>query len=216
MVRPASSIKALPAVLAVLVLIWSAAASAQQDKAARELEMLRRTQEALRESQAQASELTAGKAVAEQKLKVASDELEGVRRQSRGVAASLRAQLQTATDAQAELTQKLEDATRQLAALTDKQRETASQLADRDSQMTRLQQELGTSKTVNTSCEGKNLKLYQYSLALLDRYRDKGIWAALAQKDPVFGVNEVGVENVVQEYRDKLDAQKLAPQTTQQ
>ena len=216
MSAPLRQTLALPGVLAVAALLWGVAGAADQDsKAAREHEMLRRTQEALRESQAEASELTAGKAAAEQKVKAASDQLETARRESRNAAASLRAQLQTATGAQAELTQKLAEAARQLAALTDKQRETAGQLTERESQLKRVQQDLESSKTANTSCEAKNLKLYEYSQALLDRYHKKGVWAALAQKEPVFGIKEVGIENVVEEYRGKLDEQRAASQSTQ-
>ena len=207
---------ATAAAAALLLALAGGAFAADTDtRAAREHEMLRRTQEALRESRAETSELTAGKAAAEQKLKAASDELEAMRRESRSVAASLRAQLQTATGAQAEFTQKLAEATRQLAALTDRQRESAGQLAERETQLKRLQQDLETSKAANASCEGKNLKLYQYSQALLDQYRRKGVWAALAQKEPVTGIREVGIENVVEEYRSKLDDQRVAPQSTQ-
>ncbi len=37
------------------------------------------------------------------------------------------------------------------------------------------------------------------------------MWASLLQKEPVFGLKQVGVENVVQEYQLKYDAQKVKP-----
>ena len=38
----------------------------------------------------------------------------------------------------------------------------------------------------------------------------KGVWAALAQKEPT-GIKEVSVENLLQEYQQKLDAQRIKP-----
>jgi hypothetical protein len=75
----------------------------------------------------------------------------------------------------------------------------------------RSQQELEKSKAVGTSCEAKNLQLFEYSQELLQRYQKKGVWASLSQKDPVFGLKEVSMENVVQEYREKLNSQKIEP-----
>jgi hypothetical protein len=53
--------------------------------------------------------------------------------------------------------------------------------------------------------------LYGYAEAMLDKYRNKGVWASLSQKDPVLGLKNVEVENVVQEYQLKFDSQKLKP-----
>ena len=66
-------------------------------------------------------------------------------------------------------------------------------------------------KTAVAGCEAKNLTLYQYSMDLLKAYRNKGVWASLEQKDPVLGLKDVDVQNVVQEYRVKLSAQKTQP-----
>jgi hypothetical protein len=45
----------------------------------------------------------------------------------------------------------------------------------------------------------------------LQAYRKKGVWASLSQKDPVLGLKEVDVENVVQEYRLKFASQQIKP-----
>ena len=89
----------------------------------------------------------------------------------------------------------------------------ARQLSARESEFAQikqsLEQSLQQSKASNVSCEDKNLKLYTYGQEVLERYRTKGVWAALSQKDPVFGLKEVDVENVVQEYRLKMAGAKL-------
>ncbi len=210
------------AVLAASLLTAVHVASAADDtdsKTSREREALRRAQDALHKSQEASSALERSRAEAEQKLKASTDELEQQARAARSAQASLRAQqedLKKATDAQVDLAAKLEAANRQITALTDQQRELSGQLAARDSDLRQVRQDLQANVDGRGSCEVKNLKLYEYSASLLQQYRDKGVWSALLQKDPVFGIREVGVENVVQEYREKLATQKLAPGVVQE
>jgi chromosome segregation ATPase len=204
---------AMTATMALLVatgMSGAVAADPSDARAAREREMLRRAQEALRQSQADNSELGRAKADAEQKLKDAATQLESARNASKSSQSALKVQLQTVAAAQASLTQQLEQARQQLAQMTSQQQETAKRLGTRESELKQVQQDLQLSKTANTSCEAKNLKLYQYSDELVKRYEKKGVWAALTQKEPVLGIKEVGIENVVQEYQEKLADQKLA------
>jgi len=204
----------LPLVGAALLLttLLSPAHAADDSKVSREREMLRRAQEALRQSEAEKSDLTRAKLDSEQKLKTLSQELETAKSGSKAgqsAQAALRSQLQSATAQQADLQAKLADAARQIAALNQKQHETEGQLASRDTEIKRLQQDLQTSKTTEASCETKNRQLYTYSQDILDKYKRKGVWSAMAQKEPVFGFKEVGIENTVQEYHDKLKSQRI-------
>lgn len=59
------------------------------------------------------------------------------------------------------------------------------------------------------SCETKNAKLYELNMEILTQYRDKGPLDALFQADPITGVKSVQVGNMLEEYRDKLDAQRV-------
>jgi len=201
-------------VLAGLMVLGSAQAADTDTKAGREREMLRRTQEALRQSQAESADLTQQKTQAEQKLKAAAGELESLRTAAKSAQSSLRGQLQAATAAQDDLTRQLEDAKHQLQALTAKQQETESQLNGREAQLKQTQQELVSARSVGASCEAKNLKLYEYSQDILMRYEKKGVWASLRQKEPVLGLGAVGTENVVQEYREKVQSQRLQDRRT--
>ena len=199
------------AIAVLLVTVQGSAFAADTDaRVAREREMLRRTQEALRQSQAENAELVAQKTSTEQqadaKVKAATAELDSTRKASRSAQAALQAQLQSAAVKQAELTTLLADANRQLTAIASKQQNTAGELRH-------TQQDLEASEARNTACEAKNLQLYRYSQELMTRYQQKGVWAALGQKDPLFGVKEVGIENLLQEYQTKLDAQKIKPGT---
>jgi chromosome segregation ATPase len=188
----------------------SSALAAEEDTTARLREMLHRTQEALRQAQSDNADLSRAKIEAEAKLQAANKDLEAARGVSKAEVA-LRGQLQTTRAAQDDLTHKLSDATDRLAATNAKLGETAKQLAAREAELAQLRQGLEQSKTETVSCETKNLKLYTYSQDLLQAYRKKGVWASLAQKDPVLGLKEVDVENVVQEYRVKFASQKIKP-----
>jgi len=204
---------ATAAAAALLLALAGGAFAADTDtRAAREHEMLRRTQEALRQSQAENAELAAQKTHAEQqsdeKLKAAAAQLDSTRNAAKSAQAALRTELGKSADAQSELTRKLADANQQIATLTTQQQASASRLQH-------TEQQLAASKSSNASCEAKNLKLYEYSQELVTRYQKKGVWAALAQKEPVTGIKEVGVENLLQEYQDKLDSQKIKPPAAQ-
>jgi chromosome segregation ATPase len=184
--------------------------AAEEDTTARLREMLHRTQEALRQAQSDNSDLTRAKLEAETKLQKANQDLEAARGVSKAELA-LRGQLQATKAAQDDLTRQLNDATERLAAANTKLNDNANQLAARDAELAQVKQGLEQSKSETVSCEAKNLKLYTYSQDLLLAYRKKGVWDSLAQKDPVLGLKEVSIENVVQEYQAKLASQRVKP-----
>jgi chromosome segregation ATPase len=178
---------------------------------ARAKEMLHRTQEALRQAQSDNADLARAKADAEQKLQAATQQIQAAQSGSKSAQAALNAKLTSVQGVQAELEHKLGNANAQLAATNAKLGDSSKQLAARESELAQVKQMLEQSKTANASCEDKNLKLYSYAEAVLERYKNKGVWASLAQKEPVFGFKEVGVENVVQEYRLKFAAERVKP-----
>lgn len=59
------------------------------------------------------------------------------------------------------------------------------------------------------ACEDKNMELARIGGELLQRYRDKGLMDALKQAEPFTQIERVRMENLWQEYRDKLDSQKM-------
>jgi chromosome segregation ATPase len=195
----------------VLLGLTGLACAADDSKNSREREMLRRAQEALRQSQSDNSALAQTKAETEQKLKSAAAQLDAARNSSKSEQASLRAKLKTAAEAEADVARQLEEAKRQIATLTTQQQETASRLTTSESQLKQTRLDLDSSRAAGASCEAKNLKLYEYSYELAQRYHKKGVWAALSQKEPVLGIGGVKTENVVQEYQDKFDSQRVQP-----
>src|SRR5262249_4723473 len=53
-------------------------------------------------------------------------------------------------------------------------------------------------------CIDHNVALYRLGQQLLDRYRDKGMGESLAQQESMLQLGRVQLENLIQDYRDKL------------
>ena len=204
----------VPGAIAFAALVAAGGAAADPtDRESREQQMLERTRQALHDSQAANDELARAKSEAEQKLKALNDDLAAARKQSRSAQStqgSLRSQLQAATTAQDALRRELEGKSHQLEDLEGRQHELQTRLVQSESDLKQAQQELSVTKVEVASCDNKNLKLYTYSQDILEQYHRKGVWAALAQKEPVTGIEQVHIDNVLQEYQQKLAAQKLA------
>jgi peptidoglycan hydrolase CwlO-like protein len=185
--------------------------AADDDAVARAKEMLRRTQEALHQEQAQNAELLRAKTDAEQKLQAATKQIDTVQSGSKAAQGALNAKLTSAQSVQTDLQNRLNDANVRLSSTNAKLSGTASELAARNAELAQVKQMLEQSKNANASCEDKNLKLYSYAETVLGLYKNKGVWASLSQKDPVLGLKEVDIENVVQEYQAKFASQRIKP-----
>ncbi|MGA2189535.1 MAG: hypothetical protein ABSH33_13465 [Steroidobacteraceae bacterium] len=201
--------------LVILVLLAGAlpvtAAPADDPAAARTREMLRRTQEALRQAQSDNADLLRAKTEAEDKLKAATQQIDAAKNGTKALQASLNTKLKSAEGTQADLSHRLSDVTDKLTAANTKLAETTKQLAARDGELSQVKQALDQSKAATASCETKNITLYGYAEAALEKYKNKGVWAALSQKEPVLGLKQVDVDNVVQEYQLKFNSQKVKP-----
>lgn len=86
-------------------------------------------------------------------------------------------------------------------------------LKQRDEAQARLKREHDAQVALVGECSAKNERLVRLSAELLDRYRNKGVGDVLSQRDPVLGLGDVQMFNLVQEYRDKAEAERFAPTT---
>jgi chromosome segregation ATPase len=59
--------------------------------------------------------------------------------------------------------------------------------------------------------ETKNVELFKVGNEILDRYEDFSLGNALSAKEPFVGVTRVKLENLIQDYQDKLLDQRAAP-----
>jgi hypothetical protein len=54
--------------------------------------------------------------------------------------------------------------------------------------------------------QDKNMRLYQINTELVERYRAKGVWDAVLQREPITQIRDVRDEALAQEYRDRIGA----------
>ncbi len=198
----------------LLALALSASAFAAEDKKGGE--QLRRLQQKLHALEQEQSQLTQGKAELDTQLKEKSGKLEQVKRGADAAnrqRAALEKQLEAALAENAALQARLMDA-------QQKQDETAKRLSDTGATL-RLTEEARrgldaalTARSASLSaCAAKNESLHQLGVKVLTMYQEKSCVASTMQREVLTQLTRVGVENMVEELRDKLDAERLADVT---
>jgi chromosome segregation ATPase len=89
--------------------------------------------------------------------------------------------------------------------LTLSQRE----LEARAQSINRLTALVGASAQALSNAETKNRQLYAAGMKAVDAYRSKGFGDVAAQREPVFGLRAVDLENAAEGLRSQLDAERL-------
>lgn len=206
--------------------VWSAPDKQAQAQAARDREQLRKLQQANQK-------LTSEKAQVEQEkaqLEAAKDSLSGEMRalsgKLRGVegrARSTQERLARAEKDNTDLKEKVSAIERQLSETASILKATEEDLRGRVSDIKRLEAQsvelrrvVGRQGELVKSCEERNGVLYQINAELIERYRSKGVADALLGAEPFTGVKKVEQNAVVQEYRDKIDEQRILPRKVAQ
>jgi len=220
----------LIALLALALVVPAAPLHAQDRTTEREQERTRRLQQRMQQMQKawedEKRALEAKLKAAEERAKAAS----GSGKSADSQAARLKRELKTAQDRNAELTRELADQTAEkqnlAARLADVEKnfgeaqqalnETAARLHGNEEQLRLLQSEgkardatIAGREQEMKACEAKNAQLYTYGNELLEKYRKQGLFDRLLRAEPFLQLKQVQVENYIEEYRDKLDAQKI-------
>lgn len=87
--------------------------------------------------------------------------------------------------------------------------EAANVARTKESERSRLAVQLGGMTKQATTCKEMNAELYKVGTEILDRYAGVGIGDALASREPFIGFKRVELQNLVQDYQDKLLDQKV-------
>lgn len=197
----------------VLVLITLGCGTAYAgDKNSREREALRRAQMQLQQTQGQLSSLEQEKEQLAQDLDKASKSSKSAEgraahlgqqlKAAQGEKESLAKELETTKNALAETQKTLAETSQKLAATGTTLQQTSADKRNLEEIKTRNEHEIAL-------CEDKNLKLYQTGRDLMTRFEQKTCGEILTQKEPFTGLKRVEIENLMEEYRDKLDDQKI-------
>ncbi|MCK6371918.1 MAG: hypothetical protein L6Q83_11475 [Gammaproteobacteria bacterium] len=188
----------------MLALLAAAPAGAQED---RSQQALARAQALLRQVSGQKQELETANArltaeidalerklgAAESGLKRTGADLQAEQRKAERVSGALddnRARLERTEAALREAKTRLNEAN--------------EGIRRKDEAIASLEGRLAATEDRLADSERKNLQLYEANVELLALYRNKGAWSALLQREPT-GLKNVEIENVLQEYRLKLD-----------
>lgn len=191
-----------------------------QDKGvSREREALRRVQQQVQQVRQEKTDLESKLTGAEQEkaaLSLEKDKLAGqvsgaqARAKSEGAKSQL---LQSSLDAITKEKQALQvqktELDQRFAELTTKQAITERELTLMQAQKKQADSTLLTREQQVASCEDKNAKLYLHGRDLIAQCRDRSASDVMLRLEPFTGIKRVSLENVLEEYRDKLDAQKL-------
>lgn len=216
---PYFSVQLQPPRLAALSLVllfcmagFATHAGASDKKANREREALRRVQQQLSQVQ---GEMTA---LEDEKAKLAAD-LEKAQASSKaaeGKVARLQHGLGTSKQQLTSLANELTQVKAELATTAQHLSEAQKTLAETTQTLHQTEAEKRNLETIRTrnerdiaSCERKNLALYEVGRSLMDRFEQKTCGEVLAEKEPFAGLKKVETENLLEEYRDKLDEQRL-------
>lgn len=173
--------------------------------------MLRSTMLQLRDAQNQVATLQSAQTESDKEKKALSDRLDELTKQAA-------ADKDAATKSIADLNAKVTDQTTlitQLKDALDKWKEAynkavavantnEAQRAKFESQAILLQRRVEND-------EAKNLALYKLGKEVLDRYEKFGLGTAITAREPFVGITKVKLENLVQDYSDKLLDQTVKP-----
>lgn len=199
---------------------FAQAADKTAEKAARRMQLqMQNLQQQLTEAQAATTKAEAAKAEVDKQLAEQTKQIT----QLKGSLRKSSDTLKTAETARAELATNLAALEKQSAeqkrtsddTLAQKAKELAQYTKQRDEQQAQLQRKHDDQITLVGECTGKNEKLLRLSSELLDRYRSKGFNEVAKQKEPLLGLGDIATFNMLQDYRDKIDAERFtAPPPT--
>lgn len=195
---------------------WPQGADKSAEKAARRMQLqMQNLQQQVQDAQAAKTKVETDKAILDKQVLDQAQQLARLK----GALPRAHQQLAAAEAERARLAAMVAALEKQLAdqkrgadeALALKGRELAQLTKSRDDQQTQLQRRLDDQLGQVAECSAKNERLIRLSAELLDRYRNKTAADALRQREPALGFGDVQMFNLVQDYRDKADAERFSP-----
>ena len=171
----------------------------------KERQALRRMQQQLNEIQQQKSALAQEKTVLEETLKKTHDETESHKRSASGAAAKasrLEKDIEAANKEKAELHTRLDEANKRNEELSGQRKQLEQDLKNTTVSLAKQDEQ-------RKLCETNNDKLYRIGRELADWYTSKGAVNAILEAEPFTRIKRVEMENLLEDYRDKLESQHL-------
>lgn len=173
--------------------------------------MLRSTMLQLRDAQNQVATLQGAQTESDKEKKALSDRLDELTKQAT-------ADKDAATKSIADLNAKVTDqntSITQLKNALDKWKEAYNKAVEvantKETQRAKFESQAILLQRRVENDEAKNLALYKLGKEVLDRYEKFGLGTAITAREPFVGTTKVKLENLVQDYSDKLLDQTVKP-----
>lgn len=175
--------------------------------------------EALRRMQMQVKQAQDEKALLEQDKAALGQEMEALKKKTGDIEASVArvTRSKALADEQAGnlkrekemLQEKISELERRLTENEHNLRDTRQNLQQETNVKQRVEQNLGTRDKELGVCETKNKKLYRYQVEMINHAQNRGSFGVLLEKEPLSQVKRVEIENLLEEYRDKIDNEQI-------
>ena len=200
-----------------LALAWALpspahAADREQEQIKRlrlQMRQMQQDQEAAQAAQAQATQ--AAKATMEASLKAAKNEANATKAAvgaANRQAQALRTEIQALKDEKTALNDKITSLQKDLVEL---QAKAAKDTAESKSALKAQQDSYSSLSQAHAQCRGDNATLVQLSQDLLQRYEQKGLGEVFSANEPFVQTGRVKLENLAQNYRDRIEGARLSP-----
>jgi chromosome segregation ATPase len=194
--------------LAVLPL---AAAAEKADPTAQLREQLRNTMLQLRKSQTDAANAQALQAVAENRAKELETKIsdldkriESLAKQSNTDKAVAEESIATLNNKLAERESRIVQCTEALEKWKDGYQKAAAVAREKEEERAKLASEVIALKHTVADRETKNIALFNTASEILDRFENYALGKAISAREPFIGKTRVKVENLVQDYKDRI------------
>ena len=93
--------------------------------------------------------------------------------------------------------------------VVDKFKETIALLKQIEAEKTQYKNDAASYNKRLNECVDKNIDLYKTGVELLDQYTQKSVWESVSEKEPVLQMQRVKLENLIQDYKDKIHDLKV-------
>lgn len=137
--------------------------------------------------------------------KVLGDQLGKLKEETRNLQAKIEAEEEASAKTKKELQEEKQKYAQALQHSRDLERDQAKMTAEKQAVQTELEK---TTRTVGR-CEVNNAKLCLIAEELLKAYMNKGIGAALLQKEPLTEIKKVELEQLSETYRKEIEQQRI-------
>ena len=209
---PRLSILTLGLLLACSFRPLIAADSGQPSAAENNLrDSLRNTMLALRTSENDKAVLQAAQAESDEKIKTLTDQVAALGKQ-------LAAAKDTSDKSIADLQGKMDERDKQIAGLRDDLGKSIAEIKKitdiantKEAQRAKLEQDTIVLNRRVADQQTKNAGMFKIANEILQRYERFGLGDALTAREPFTGITRVKLQSLFEDYRDKIDDQKIKP-----